>query len=159
MLIERASILTVFAVATVKTVQVNLTWVLGETATMAIETLWAAVSVTAIVPLGAVDTRVQGAIEAAAAANKSAVKHSTISWKQEVKVTINKELSKVSSLHVVSVNNVPPTTGVKGIGCAGTTGAAGHTGHAGHTTGLGQVGHVGHPKIRKNVLAFASVLL
>lgn len=157
MLIERASILTVFAVATVKTVQVNLTWVLGETATMAIDTLWAALSVTAIVPLGAVDTRVQGAI--GAAANKSAVKHSIISWQQEVKVTMNKELSKVSSLHVVSMNNVPAATGAKGIACAGTTGAAGHTGHAGHTTGLGQVGHVGHPKIRKNVLAFASVLL
>ena len=57
------------------------------------------------------------------------------------------------------MNNVPAATGAKGIDCAGITGAAGHTGHAGHTTGLGQVGHVGHPKIRKNVLAFASVLL
>lgn len=36
-------------------------------------------------------------------------------------------------------------------------GIAGHVGHVGHTTGLGQVGHVGHLKIRKSVLAFASV--
>lgn len=116
-----------FAAIVGTAVQVNLIWVLGETATITIETLWTSLNVTAIVPLGAVDTREQGVIEAAA--KRALVKHSTAA------------------------------TGVKAIVAAGITGAAGHTGHAGHTTGFGQVGHVGHPKIRKNVLEVASVLL
>jgi hypothetical protein len=65
------------------TVQVNLTWVLGETATMTIETLCRSLNVTAIVPLGAVDTREHSLIGAAATVNKSAVIQSTISWQQK----------------------------------------------------------------------------
>ena len=46
--------------------QTNLIWVLGETATIPIKTVCRLVgseNVTSIVPLGAADTRVQGAIE------------------------------------------------------------------------------------------------
>ena len=55
---------------------------------MTIETLWASLNVTAIVPLGAVDTREQGVIEAAA--KRVLLKHSTISWQQKAKTTMSR---------------------------------------------------------------------
>jgi hypothetical protein len=48
---------------------------------------------------------------------------------------------------------LPVVVGIKSAPSAGVAGV----GHVGHTTGLGKVGHVGHLKIRKSVLAFASV--
>ena len=59
--------------------QVNLTWVLGEAATIPIATVWAALNVTSIVPLGAADTRVQGAMELPVFKRPMTVRHSVIS--------------------------------------------------------------------------------
>jgi hypothetical protein len=54
-------------------VQVNLIWVLGVTAAIPITTLWSAVNVTSIVPLGAADTNEQALIVLAAVKMPAAV--------------------------------------------------------------------------------------
>lgn len=82
--------LTVLATAAVMVVQVNLIWVLGVTAAIPITTLWPAVNVTSILPLGAADTDEQALIATPTSKMPAAVRHS------KVKIDMEQELKKCS---------------------------------------------------------------
>ena len=132
-----------------KEVHANLIAVVGVAPTIPRITLVVvAVNMTSIVPLGAADARVQGVRVASRLSAAVLQPNKKLGFIYRNKTDNQRRICQIRGELFL-----PVVVGIKSAPSAGVAGV----GHVGHTTGLGQVGHVGHLKIRKSVLAFASV--